>query len=309
MLRMIRIIMSSPFAAVILTLVAGLTALPTFAANPDERGYLTTRYGDVWMTRYGECWRTPYPAEEDQSEFAEMCGDVVDSDGDGVNDPDDQCPDTPEGVRVNETGCPVDSDGDGVSDADDQCPGTPSDARVDDRGCALDGDGDGVADHADACPGTESGRPVDDSGCILDSDGDGVADDRDQCPGTPEGADVVDDGCEVIELELEGGEFGFDSVELKPAMERALQNTAENLKDRAGVDRIEIIGYTDSQGSAEYNRELSRRRAEAVADYLANLGIDRDLMSVSGRGEADPVASNATEEGRARNRRVIIRPR
>lgn len=309
MLRMIRTITFSPAAAVIFTLIAGLTALPAFAADPDTRGYVTTGDGDVWMTRYGECWRSPYPAEEDQSEFAEKCGDVVDSDGDGVNDPDDQCPDTPEGVRVDEEGCALDSDGDGVTDGDDQCPGTPSGARVDDEGCALDSDGDGVADHEDSCPGTESGRPVDDRGCVLDSDNDGVADDRDQCPDTPEGADVLDDGCEVIEIDLEGGEFEFDSAELKPEMRQALQRTADNLKDRGGLDRIEIIGYTDSQGSADYNRELSRRRAEAVADYLANEGVDRDMMSVSGRGEADPVATNATEEGRSKNRRVIILPR
>lgn len=307
--RMIQSISSPSSAAAILMLVAGMAALPAFAADPDERGYLTTRYGDVWMTRYGECWRTSYPAEEDQSEFAEMCGDVVDSDGDGVNDPDDQCPGTVEGIRVDETGCALDSDGDGVSDADDQCPGTPSGARVDDTGCALDSDGDGIADHADACPGTASGRPVDDRGCVLDSDGDGVADDRDQCPGTREGAEVLDTGCEVIELELEGGEFALNSAELRPAMRQALQDTAESLKERGQVDRIDIIGYTDSQGSADYNRDLSRRRAEAVADYLANEGIDRDLMSVSGRGETDPVATNATAEGRAKNRRVIILPR
>lgn len=306
---MIRTMTIFPPAAAVLALVAGLATLPVFAASPDERGYTTTREGNVWMTRYGECWRSPYPAEEDQSEYAEMCGDVTDSDGDGVNDPDDQCPGTPEGVRVDETGCTLDSDEDGVGDTDDQCPGTPSGARVDDRGCALDSDGDGIADHADACPGTGSGRPVDDRGCILDSDNDGVADDRDQCPATPEGAEVLDNGCEVIELELEGGEFAVDSAELEPAMQRALQTTAESLRDRGGVDRIEIIGYTDSQGSADYNRDLSRRRAEAVADYLAREGIDRDLMSVSGRGEADPVATNATAEGRARNRRVIILPR
>jgi len=306
---MIRTMTSPAHAAGILALVAGFTALPAFAADPDTRGYVTTGDGNVWMTRYGECWRSPYPADEDQSEFAELCGDVIDSDGDGVNDPDDQCPDTPRGVRVDEAGCALDSDKDGVSDADDQCPGTPTGARVDAAGCALDSDGDGVADHADSCPGTESGRPVDDRGCVLDSDGDGIADDRDQCPATPAGADVLDDGCEVIEIDLEGGEFATDSAELKPEMRQALQRTAQNLRDRGGLDRIEIIGYTDSRGSADYNRDLSRQRAEAVADYLANEGVDRDLMAVSGRGEADPIATNATQEGRSKNRRVVILPR
>ncbi|MEF8833540.1 MAG: OmpA family protein [Halofilum sp. (in: g-proteobacteria)] len=309
MRRIIGSVTSAPCTAVLLTLMTALAAVPALAADPDTRGYVTTGDGDVWMTRYGECWRTTYPAAEDQSEFAEMCGDVVDSDGDGVNDPDDQCSGTPAGVRVDETGCALDSDGDGVSDADDQCPGTPSGARVDDNGCGLDSDGDGVADHADACPGTRSGRPVDERGCVADSDGDGVANDRDQCPATSRGAEVLADGCEVIELELEGGEFAVNSAELRPATRRALRDVAATLRNRGGVDRIEVIGYTDSQGSAEYNRDLSRRRAEAVADYLARQGVDRDLMTVSGRGEADPVATNATAEGRARNRRVIILPR
>lgn len=279
------------------------------AADQPERGYLTTPDGEPVMTHYGECWRTRYPPESDQSEIAEMCGDVTDSDGDGVPDDQDQCPDTPEGAEVDEAGCRLDSDDDGVPDSADQCPGTPSGAEVDDAGCALDSDDDGVADHADECPGTEAGRPVDDRGCVRDSDGDGVADDRDECPDTVAGEQVDGRGCAIpdrINVDVRGGEFDFDSARLTPAMEQALDDVARRLRDSEGIERLRIVGHTDSVGAADYNRGLSERRAEAVADYLAERGLDRDAMTVEGRGESDPVATNETEEGRAENRRVVI---
>ncbi|MEW6489505.1 MAG: OmpA family protein [Thermodesulfobacteriota bacterium] len=121
----------------------------------------------------------------------------LDSDGDGVPDYLDKCPGTPAGVKVDASGCPLDSDGDGVPDYLDKCPGTPANVRVDASGCPLDSDGDGVPDHLDKCPGTPRGVRVDASGCpiVLDSDGDGVPDDRDKCPGTPAGVKVDADGC------------------------------------------------------------------------------------------------------------------
>jgi len=108
-----------------------------------------------------------------------------DSDGDGVTDDLDQCPNTPQGTPVNSVGCPLDSDGDGVNDDLDQCPNTPKGAPVDKDGCPLDSDGDGVFDYLDQCPNTPKGAPVDKDGCPLDSDGDGVFDYLDKCPGTP----------------------------------------------------------------------------------------------------------------------------
>ncbi|QKQ28084.1 thrombospondin type 3 repeat-containing protein [Candidatus Reidiella endopervernicosa] len=82
------------------------------------------------------------------------CGAVLDSDGDGVLDDKDRCPDTPKGVAVDAVGCPLDSDGDGVVDMHDQCPDTPKGAAVDTKGCQLDSDGDGVVDMKDQCPNT-----------------------------------------------------------------------------------------------------------------------------------------------------------
>jgi len=126
-----------------------------------------------------------------------------DSDGDGVVDSKDMCPDTPAGIKVDEFGCPFDSDNDKVPDYLDQCPGTPQGAPVDKKGCPLDSDGDGVPDYTDLCPNTSPGVAVDEYGCPFDSDGDGVPDYLDQCPDTPYEVDVDKYGCPVDE-DLDG---------------------------------------------------------------------------------------------------------
>ncbi len=107
-----------------------------------------------------------------------------DSDGDGVNDNQDKCPNTPSGVKVDSNGCEVkqkskDSDGDGVNDNKDKCPDTPSGTTVDSSGCevqsqpATDTDGDGVPDSLDQCPGTPPNTSVDTVGCSAQQNGNG----------------------------------------------------------------------------------------------------------------------------------------
>ncbi|MFT6342895.1 MAG: OOP family OmpA-OmpF porin [Glaciecola sp.] len=68
--------------------------------------------------------------------------------------------------------------------------------------------------------------------------------------------------------------------------------------------KVALIGHADSRGDAGYNQKLSERRAQSVADYMVNKGVKASAITVSGRGEASPVASNASSEGRAKNRRV-----
>lgn len=255
--------------------VVGFTLAGSVAASDQTNPYLAGPGKGVVKNSAGECWTTVGGMKQPMTE----CGDMTDDDGDGVPNDRDKCPDTPKGVKVDADGCPLDSDGDGVPDYMDKCPGTPSGVRVD----------------ADGCP--------------LDSDGDGVPDYRDKCPGTPAGAKVDSDGCEIVQsltINLVKDEFDFDSAVIKPEMEAALSGFAEKVKASKGNETLSITGHTDSTGPEAYNQGLSERRANAVADYLAGRGVDRDRMTTAGAGESQPIADNGTREGRAQNRRVEI---
>ena len=108
-------------------LVIGLSA---GVAQAEDKPVWTGKAGGV-VTRYGECWQGK------GGTMAENCMSDKDSDGDGVPDSRDRCPNTPKGVQVDEHGCPLDSDGDGVPDYLDKCPGTPKGAKVDKDGCEI----------------------------------------------------------------------------------------------------------------------------------------------------------------------------
>jgi len=148
--------------------------------------------GDGVADSLDKCPNTPRGAKVD----AKGC--PIDSDGDGVADGLDKCPNTPKGVKVDREGCPVDSDRDGVFDGPDKCPDTPKGAKIDATGCPIDSDDDGVPDGLDKCPATPKGIKVNADGCPIDSDGDGVTDDRDKCPDTPKGTTVDGSGCPLV---------------------------------------------------------------------------------------------------------------
>jgi OOP family OmpA-OmpF porin len=168
-----------------------------------------------------------------------------------------------------------------------------------------DSDGDGVSDDRDRCPDTPRGVKVDQKGCPLDSDGDGVTDDRDKCPATPRGEFVDADGC-TLKLTLHIN-FDFDKAEIKPEFEKDLDGAARFILEHKDVPYILIAGYTDSVGEADYNQQLSERRAQAVVEYLVGkYDIERRRLAARGYGEEKSVASNDTEEGRYENRRVEV---
>ncbi len=100
--------------------------------------------------------------------------------------------------------------------------------------------------------------------------------------------------------------FEFDKADIRPAFEPTLNQIADEL-NQSPETKLEVVGHADSTGSETYNQDLSERRAQAVADYLIGRGVAADRFSASGRGETEPVASNATRDGRAQNRRVEIR--
>jgi outer membrane protein OmpA-like peptidoglycan-associated protein len=166
--------------------VVGSLGLSVFAGG----GPPADSDGDGVPDRREACPNTPAGATVD----ARGC--PSDSDGDGVLDGLDRCASTPRGAHVDASGCPLDSDHDGVLDGIDQCPDTPAGATVDARGCPADADGDGVFDGIDQCPNTPAGAMVDKVGCPLDSDMDGVPDGIDKCPNTPSGVEVDSVGCQ-----------------------------------------------------------------------------------------------------------------
>jgi outer membrane protein OmpA-like peptidoglycan-associated protein len=263
--------------------------------------------GDGVPDRRDQCPDTPPGVKVD------AFGCPIDSDGDGIPDYLDKCPNTRRGLEVDEHGCPRDSDGDGVPDERDKCPNTPKGMPVNDDGCP-DSDGDGVPDNLDKCPNTPKGAPVDEHGCPRDSDGDGVPDYLDQCPNTPKGEQVDERGCStqrdtvVIQKQivLRGDtNFEFNKAELLPAAHSVLDQAAKVMADHPKT-RWRVEGHTDAIGSEQYNMELSRRRAESVVNYLASKGIDRNRLDIIPLGKSQPVATNDTQEGRAMNRRVEI---
>jgi outer membrane protein OmpA-like peptidoglycan-associated protein len=253
------------------------------------------------------CPNTPQGVKVDQF------GCPIDSDGDGVPDYLDKCPNTQIGVKVDADGCPLDSDRDGVPDYLDKCPDTPLRVQIDTNGCPLDSDGDGVPDYLDKCPSTPPFVKVDINGCPLDSDGDGVPDYLDKCPNTPHGVKVDANGCPIgstkeISKFILGVDAAFNSgkADLLPGAYPNLIAIAATLKEHPDYKAI-VNGYTDSVGKEEANLILSEKRARAVVDYLVSQGIDRSRLEIRAHGEADPVAPNDTEAGRAQNRRVDIR--
>jgi outer membrane protein OmpA-like peptidoglycan-associated protein len=220
-----------------------------------------------------------------------------DADGDGVADKDDQCP----ALKGSINGCP-DTDGDGVADKDDKCP----DIKGSLIGCP-DSDGDGQADKDDKCPdvkGLFNGCP--------DSDGDGVGDGDDKCP-TVAGK-AGENGCPEIKQEvIEKVNFAAKNIYFRFASDELLNRSLPPLKEVVQLLKkdpslqLMIEAHTDNIGTEERNLALSERRAERVATFFKNSGINPARISIKGYGETRPVADNSTDKGRSKNRRVEMK--
>ncbi len=228
-----------------------------------------------------------------------------DTDGDKIIDKDDACPDV-FGLAEFQ-GCP-DTDGDGIADKDDACPDVAGLKSL--NGCP-DTDGDGVTDKSDKCP-TVAG-PAENGGCPWpDTDGDGVLDKDDRCPDVK--GTVANNGCpemteeQVLKLNAYAKTILFNSgkATFKQETYPVLQAIAGILKEFP-ESKFTIEGHTDSDGKDAMNQKLSEDRAGAVKNYLIENGIATDRLTSSGYGETKPIDSNKTAKGKANNRRVEVK--
>jgi outer membrane protein OmpA-like peptidoglycan-associated protein len=227
-----------------------------------------------------------------------------DSDGDGVEDRNDACVDVAGLAQFN--GCP-DTDGDGIADPQDACPTEAGVAAL--NGCP-DADGDGITDADDSCP-NEAG-PSSNGGCpFYDADGDGVEDKNDQCPDIA--GTVANNGCPEVTIEIINQLNEYSKTILFDTGKTTIRTESNSvIQDMADVmaaypnAMFEVEGHTDSVGSAKNNQKLSEARAQSVHDALVGLGIDDARISYIGYGEDRPVASNNTAAGRQENRRVEV---
>ncbi|WP_430404352.1 DUF5723 family protein [Fluviicola sp.] len=225
-----------------------------------------------------------------------------DTDEDGIIDPNDSCP-TVKGLPAF-NGCP-DRDGDGVQDSEDDCPDLPG--PLANKGCP-DTDNDGLFDNVDKCPTVYGSKEND--GCPWpDTDGDGLYDKDDACPTIP--GPVENRGCpKIAKEEQEILNTAFENLEFQSGKAIILATSFKSLDDLAALLikkpewKLQIAGHTDNKGDAKKNMTLSKNRAEAVKKYLASKGVDATRLKAEWYGQTKPIATNATPEGRQKNRRV-----
>ena len=243
---------------------------------------------------------------------------IVDSDGDGILDDVDQCPNDPEDFDgfQDEDGCPdLDNDGDGILDVNDGCPNDPEDIDgfEDEDGCPdPDNDGDGILDVDDQCP-NEPGT-LENNGCPdPDRDGDGVPDRIDNCPDEP--GTVENHGCQEAQLVVIGAGrleilekvyFRTGSHKLQKRSFALLDNVAKVMNAHPEIELIRVEGHSDSTGSLKFNMRLSKNRANTVVRYLVGRGkVTKERLISEGFGPTRPLVPDAkSKEELAQNRRV-----
>ena len=232
-----------------------------------------------------------------------------DEDGDCIPNKCDKCPQIA-GVSKH-AGCPIpDTDADGVHDEEDKCIDVAGSMKY--GGCPIpDSDGDGFNDDLDSCKDT-AGHPSFNGCPIPDTDGDGVNDKEDKCPA--ESGIASNNGCpdehqQMIELvNMAARNIFYDpaSDKISTVSFASLDDVAEILKNNPELT-LEIEGHSDNTGKASFNLRLSQKRALAVKKYLTDLGIEDARLTANGFGQQQPVAPNDTEDGRAQNRRVVLK--
>ena len=230
-----------------------------------------------------------------------------DADNDGIKDSDDACPNVAGSAAMN--GCP-DTDGDGIADKDDMCvnaKGTKAN-----NGCP-DTDGDSVLDKDDKCATTAG--PAANGGCPWpDTDRDGVLDKDDNCknevgPASNNGCPlpiITEEAEAAINMSAKTILFEFDNASFQSGVSDQLDAIVA-IMNKYPKANFSIEGHTDSIGTVKVNQKISEKRAATVKAYFVEKGIDAARLDTKGFGESMPIAGNMLKAGRSLNRRVEIK--
>lgn len=248
-------------------------------SKPNEK---TDKFGCSLDTDYDgipnnidQCPNTPEGISVDE------VGCPLDFDKDGIPNNLDKCPDSYPGEKVNSWGCPSDIDNDGVPDVQDSCPDTPMGVQVDEKGCRLDQDNDGVFDEDDKCENTPARAPIDKEGCPIDSDGDGVADWADHCVGSLPNVKTDANGCPV------NSKQNFNDISKRvrfKSRDSVLYNSSYTaLNDIVAYMREHPVGLIIQcivDDDFDDTARLSRRRMNAILEYLTEKGIQKERIFI-----------------------------
>lgn len=264
-----------------------------------------------------KCANTPANTKVD----AAGCPVDADSDKDGVKDAADKCPGTPANTKVDGNGCPY--------------PVTPAPASSPPASHNNDGNNwnknQGGGSYGGGQPVTVTvnnyinGVKVNDQEPLVkttktiepqavapvnddrDSDQDGVKDTRDKCPASPAGSKVDAAGCPLLQQDVTidlNVLFATNKAVIIDNAYADILKVADFMRKYPTVDVV-VEGHTDSRAGTAHNQTLSERRAQAVRRELIRFGVDGAHLHAVGYGELRPIADNDTEEGRAKNRRVV----
>jgi outer membrane protein OmpA-like peptidoglycan-associated protein len=273
--------------------------LHVFGTHNAEASKLTKMH-----TNFGISYSFPLKLKEKKAIALPIESVQADQDDDGVSNDKDDCPERSGLLKYK--GCPVpDEDGDGINDENDKCP--DAEGTVQYRGCPVpDTDKDGIPDDQDKCP-TIAGLARYNGCAIPDTDKDGINDELDQCPAI---AGVAgNNGCEDLQPKLNS---------IAAALKFEIGQVNINAKSLQGLDSLVqimtlypktslvITGHTDNTGTIKINNPLSLLRAKKVQSYLVKKGLAENRTTLIGMADAQPIASNATKEGRTQNRRADL---
>ncbi len=247
---------------------------------------------------------------------------VMDSDGDGIKDPEDKCPEASEDFDNydDDDGCPEeDNDGDGILDSRDECPAEAENfnGMYDDDGCPdFDTDKDGIVDSRDTCPEEAEDKDgfADSDGCPEeDNDFDGFPDGEDECPNLPESFnDHKDkDGCPDY-FRVENNKLVFKrrirfkrkEAELHDPAFEVIEELAATIISNTAWQEVHITVHTSGRGNDDAQQVLSERRASTILRLLIQSGVIPERLVASGKGNSEQIAPSDTPEGRRENDRV-----